>query len=94
MTPPWSGPVQTAWKACFWIGSTLVLLAVTGGIWKTDLKVENPQFLPTILFTGIALLIVPAVVAILEALKDYSFKNASYGTGNHRLQSNIQRTAT
>jgi hypothetical protein len=74
MTPPWSGPIETAWKACFWVGSTLVLLAVTGGIWSTDLKVANPQFLLPILLAGLGLLFVPAVVAILEAWGTYSSK--------------------
>jgi hypothetical protein len=74
MTPPWSGPIQTAWKACFWLGSTLVLLSVTGGIWKTDLKVANPEFLLPTFCTGIVLLLVPAFVAVLEALKSHSSK--------------------
>src|ERR1700682_2066940 len=74
MTPPWSGPTQTAWKACFWFGSTLVLLAVTGGIWKTDLKVANTQFLLPTFCIGIALLLVPAFVAVSEALKSHSSK--------------------
>ena len=72
MTPPWSGPIQTAWKACFWVGATLVILAVTGGIWRTDLKVANPQFLLPTLMVGIGLLFVPAVVAILEAWGSFS----------------------
>ena len=72
MTPPWSGAIQTAWKACFWLGSTLVLLAVTGGIWKTDLKVANPEYLLPTFCVGIGLLVVPAFVAVWEALKSHS----------------------
>ena len=72
--------MQTAWKACFWIGSTLVLLAVTGGIWKTDLKVANPQFLLPTLIVGIGLLCVPAVVAILEAVGTYPGKRTHAST--------------
>jgi hypothetical protein len=77
MTPPWSGPVQTAWKACFWIGSTLVLLAITGGIWKTDLKVANPEFLLPAFIVGVCLLSVPAAVSILEAWRSSTHKEAA-----------------
>jgi hypothetical protein len=69
--------MQTAWKACLAVGLLLVVLAVTNGIWKTELRVENPEFLVATFIVGIFLLVVPAVVAALEAWSKFFPRNVA-----------------
>jgi hypothetical protein len=68
MNIPVNKLTESAWRACFWAGLILIVLAACGRLLViADAKVVNPEFLIPIFVLGTILLLVTAFVALTEA---------------------------
>lgn len=60
----WAG--ERAWRALLFAGILLAILSVTGQVYKTDLEVRYPQFLPFLLAASLVLIGVAIILAVRE----------------------------
>jgi hypothetical protein len=58
---------DTPWRACLFAGLLLLILAATGTVFNTSLRLEHPELLYPIFGIGALLTFVPAAVVFLDA---------------------------
>src|SRR5712691_4433123 len=66
--------MEKAWRACLFVGFLLIILAATNGLWKSELRVENTQFVLPTYILGAILVVASLILGALEAWGDYSPK--------------------